>query len=140
MIYVGLKDVKNNTNANITKRGQLIVSPISFNAPYFRSFEVANTAYNFIKPISGKRFIIDGLIFSSDKNVSSTNGAVISIYEGNSETDLTGSKNIFTLDIGRLDKGSISGLNVITSAGIWLNGKTDDATTNVTVLGYYVEE
>ncbi len=125
--------------AGVTSRGQLVVAPLSFNEPYYQSLSVPATAYNFIAPISGKRFVIDGVIFSSDKGVSSTNGAVIKIFEADAFNSSVSTKDIFTLDIGRLDKGSIPSLNVITSEGIWINATTDDATTNVTILGYYVK-
>ena len=124
--------------AEVSKRGQLIVAPIDFNEALYESMNVPNVAFNFVLPIASKQFVIDGAIFSSDKNVSSTNGAVIEIYEASSPTSITPSKTILTIDLGRLDRGNVTGLNIITSAGVWINGKTDDATTNVTILGYYV--
>ncbi len=124
----------------VTQRGQLTVAPIGFNETHFNSMTVVTIAYNFIEPIACKQFVLDGIIFSSDKNVSSTNGAVITIYEADAIDSNTASKELFQLDIGRLDKGSITGLNLITNPGVWINGSTDDTTTNVTLIGYYVDE
>jgi hypothetical protein len=125
--------------AGVTSRGQLVVSPLEYNEPYFQSMVTINTAFNFIGPVTGKRFVIDGLFISSDKNVSATNGAVINIYEADAPDSIVSTKDIFTLDIGKLETSSLTALNVITSEGIWVNAKTDDATTNVTLLGYYVK-
>jgi len=123
----------------VTSRGQLITAPLKFNETYFVSMTSPVIAYNFVEPNTRMQFVIDGIIFSSDKNVSSTNGAEIVIYTANSATSNTPIENLFTLDIGRLDKGSVTGLNVITDEGVWINGSTDDATTNLTIIGYYVE-
>jgi hypothetical protein len=124
----------------VTKRGQLITAPLKFNTGYFQSMTSAATAFNFVIPQAGQQFVIDGIIFSSDKNVSSTNGAVIDIYESNIGPDSTTiDKSLLRIDIGRLDKGNVSSLNMITSPSVWINGFTDDATTNVTLIGYYVE-
>lgn len=142
-LRIEIEDSKYGTrnSAGVTHLGQVITAPVAYNEPFYQSLNVAGQAFNFVTPETGKQFVVDGLIFSSNKNVSSTNGAVISIYEANGPNVITASasKLIFTLDIGRLDKGSISSLNVITSQGVWLNGSTDDATCNVTILGYYVD-
>lgn len=132
--YIG-----NGVGAGVTDRGQLITAPIKYNEAIFRSFTVINTAYNFVKPKAGMRFVIDAIIFSGDRNVTQATGAVIEIYEAQSPTSTTVSNDLFTLDIGRLTGRSITGLNVITSEGVWINGKTDDANTNVTILGYFVK-
>lgn len=126
--------------AAVTCRGQLVTAPLGFNKTFYQSLATPSDVYNFISPVAGKQFIIDGIIFSSNKNVSSTNGAVISIYEAASPTSNVPLKTLFTLDIGRLEKGSVTALNVLTSDGVWINGSADDATTNVTILGYYVDK
>lgn len=130
----GTRDV-----CGVTSRGQLITAPLEFNSPLYQSLNVANQAFNFVKPCAGKQFVIDGLIFSSDKNISTTNGAVIQIYEADGLDQLASSQELFRLDVGKLDKGSLTGLNVITNAGVWINAKTDTATCNVTILGYFVD-
>lgn len=141
-LKIEIEDGKFGTSSTVgvTKRGQLITAPLKFNKGYFQSMVSASTAYNFIIPQAGQQFVIDGIIFSSDKNVSSTNGAVIDIYESSIGPDSTTIEtSLLRIDIGRLDKGNVSSLNMITSPSVWINGFTDDATTNVTLLGYYVE-
>ena len=140
-VKVEIKDSKFGTGnrAAVTSRGQVVTGPISFNEPHFRSLAVINTAYNFVTPVAGRQFVIDGVIVASDKNVSSTNGAQIVIYEADSSTSTTASRDLLTLDIARLDRSGYSGLNLLTRPGIWLNAKTDDNTCNVTILGYYVD-
>ena len=124
--------------AAVTRRGQLVTAPISFNKSYFQTMTATSTAYNFIKPVSDHQFVIDGLVYSSDKNVSSTNGAVISLFEADPPTSTTPLVEIIRVDLGRLERDSLTGLNMITDPAVWINGVTDDATTNVTLLGYYV--
>ena len=123
----------------VTARGQLITAPLKFNQGYFKSLTATSTAFNFVVPIANHQFVIDGILFSSDKNVSSTNGAQIKIYEAGAPDTITIGKELLTIDIGRLDKGNVSSLNMITSEAVWINAYTDDATCNVTLLGYYVE-
>ncbi len=82
--------------------------------------------------------MIDGLIYSAERSVNSSTGATITIYESESPTSSTSSKDLFRLDIARLERDSVTGLNVITNQGVWINGQTDDPTTNVTLLGYYI--
>lgn len=98
-----------------------------------------NQGYTFVEPKAGKQFIIDGIIVSSDKNVSSTNGAVVQIYESAAAGSATVQTSLLRLDVGRLDREALTQLNLCTSPGVWINGQTDDATTNVTILGYYVD-
>lgn len=140
-LRVEIEDSKFGTrnSAGVTQRGQLIVSPLKFNTAFFQSMTATDTAYNFVIPKAGQQFVIDGLIFSSAKDVNSTNGAEIKIFETDAVDSISSSKDLLTLDIGRLDRGSISSLNLITNPGVWVNATTDDATTHVTIIGYYVE-
>lgn len=123
----------------VTGRGQLVVGPIAYNTTESKSLTVVNTAYNFVEPIGGQRFVLDGIIFSTDKNVSQTDGAIITIYEATSATSATVAKSLFTLNLSRLTEDAITGLNVITTAGVWINAKTDDNNCSVTIIGYFVE-
>jgi hypothetical protein len=140
-LRIEIEDAKFGTRnaAGVTSRGQLITAPLKFNETFFQSLDVASTPFNIITPRTNQQFVIDGYIVSSNKDVSSTNGAVISIYEASAPDTLTVNRQLFLLDLGRLDRASESGLNVITSQGSWINCQTDDTTTNVTLLGYYVD-
>lgn len=133
-----ITDPKTKKKVCVTKNNQLVVAPISYNESYFNSMNVANTAFNFVSPKTGKIFILESVIFSSNKNVSATNGAQIEIYESGSPSSTIISKELFTLDIAKLESKDIARLNYKTTEGAWINAKTDSATTNVTILGYYI--
>jgi len=126
-------------DAMVTKRGQLVTAPLKYNTTYFSAMTATGTAYNFLTPKTGQQFVITGFIVSSDKNVNSTNGAVVPIYEAASETATAASKTILTLDLGKIDREGMMGLNILTSKGVWINATTDDATVNLTILGYYID-
>jgi hypothetical protein len=125
--------------AKVSKRGQLITGPLEYSETYFNSMTSAGVAYNFIGPKSGKRFVVNGFIMSSDKDVNATNGAVVPVFEASSPTDTVGTKTLLELDVGKLGSRQLTGLNLLTNSGVWLNSKTDDATVNLTIIGYYVD-
>lgn len=139
--HVKIKDgLKGNGKfAGVTQNGQLVTSPIEYNQSVFTSLTVANQVYNFIKPRTNKRFVIDGLIFSADKNTSQSDGTILRIYESNSATNSIATKLLFSLDLGRLQRGNVPSLNVITSEGIWINATTTSPASNLTLLGYYID-
>ena len=125
-------------SAKVSKHGQIITAPLEYNETYYNSMSSISTAYNFIAPKNGKQFVIDGYIIESDKNVSATTGAEIPVIEAASPGSLTPTKTIFTLELGKLAGRNATRLNILTSAGIWINASTDDATVNLTLLGYYI--
>ena len=124
--------------AKVTSRGQLVVGPIAFNVAHFNSLALVATPYNYVGPVAGRQFVIDGIIASSDKNVSATNGADVNIYEANA-VDGTSVTSLLTLTIGKLDRAVITQLNLSTNTGVWINAETDDATVNLTIIGYYID-
>ena len=139
-LSVEIEDGKGGTKnkVKVTSLGQLVVAPLEFSEPLFNAIALTATAYNFVEPVAGKRFVITGYIAATDKNVSSTNGAEIAIIESSAIDSTVASKVLLTLDLGKLDSQVITGLNMITSPGVWINASTDDATVNLTILGYYI--
>lgn len=127
------------TSTAVSKNGQLITSPISYNNSYYKQLAVDNQVYNMIAPSAGKRFVIDGIIFSGSKEVSQSDGASIKLYEASSESSAISIGDIFTLDVARLDGRSFTGINLITTQGVWINAFTNDNNVNLTLLGYYIE-
>jgi hypothetical protein len=125
-------------SASVTSRGQVVTAPIEYNDTYYNSMSATATAYNFVTPKTNKRFVITGYIVASNKDVSSTTGAEIPIIEASSPSSTTPTKTHLTLELGKLDGRQLTGLNIITTAGVWINASTDDASVNLTLLGYYV--
>lgn len=137
MLEVGLRN-GNGYAAKITSRGQLVTSPLDYSESYAVTAAVINTGYNFITPKTGMRFVITAILLTTDKNVGAT-GASITVYEGSSATTATVDREILTVEMLKQTSRDITGLNLITTEGKWLNVKTDDNNLYATVLGYYIE-
>lgn len=134
---VNIRDSQNGINAKVTKRGQLVVSPLEFSTPVSKSVNATGTAFNFFIPESGTRFIITDVILSSDNTIGS-NGAVVEIYEADAIDSATVNNSIVTLILPSRSNIPLLNLNWIVTEGKWLNVKTDDATIECTIAGYYV--
>jgi len=125
-------------SAAVTARGQIVVAPIEFSSPSFNSMTVNNQAYNFVEPQAGKQFVITDIIISADKSVG-TAGSEVQIYEATAVNTATVDVSLFQVTVSKGVTQSITGLNVITNSGKWINAKMDDNNVNLTLLGYRVE-
>jgi hypothetical protein len=128
-----------NFPAKVTFRNQLVTAPLEFNDTYYAMLDTITIPFNLITPRTGKQFVIDGLIISGDRNINNTTGAIVSIFEADAADSAVSTKQIFSLDVGRLDRGNATGLNIITTEGVWINATTDDTNISVTLIGYYIE-
>ena len=124
--------------AGVTSRGQLVTAPLEYNDPYFKQLTSINAAFNFISPKAGMQFVLDGYLMSAAKDVSNTDGATIVIYEADSPTSTIVQKQILQVNLLKLAGRDIVGLNLLSNPGRWINAKTDDATVDITLLGYFV--
>jgi len=122
----------------VTPRGQIVVAPIDFSTSSFNAMTVNNQAYNFAKPVTGKQYVITDIIVSADKSVG-TSGAEVQIYEAQAVGTATIDNSLFQFTITKNTTEAITGLNVITNAGVWINAKMDDNNVNLTLLGYLVD-
>lgn len=139
MIDVQIIDSTGNSiGAKVSKRGQLITAPLDFTTMYPQELDVINTAYNYVGPISGKRFVITVITLMANKNVGA-NDAIVEIYEADSLTSITVMKSIFKIELVKYGHIEMTGLNLITNEGVWINGKTDDDDIFTNIGGYYVE-
>lgn len=129
----------NNWGASVSKYGELKVAPYNYSTSYFQNFATADTAYNFIPPIQNQFFVITAIILQANKNVNATTGQVVDIYEAESATATTIDKNLFEIEMIKNDRVVVTGLNIRTTEGKFLNGKTADDDVLATVAGYYVK-
>lgn len=137
-IFTELKDGRGTSNlAKITNRGQLVVSSLDFSESYTVTAALTGTAYNFVPPISGKRFIVTDILLYADKNVGA-NDASVQIYEADSLNETTIDKTILDIEMVKKTSRDMTGLNLIISESRWLNIKTNDNIIYATVMGYYV--
>lgn len=125
------------TEAIVTSRGQLVTSPLEYSTAYTKEVNATATAFNFIGPVTGKRFVITDILLYADKNVG-VNDASVQLYEATSSASTTISKTILDIEMVKQTNRDITGLNLILTEGRYLNIKTDDATIFATVMGYYV--
>lgn len=140
MIDANIIDGKGrNYKVKVNSRGQLIVGPLDFSSAYSVSAAVINTAYNFVGPKVGKRFVITDILLNANNGVGSAVGATVVIYEATSLTSTTVSKTILSIELVKQTNRDITGLNLISSEGVWINIKTDDNTINATLMGYYID-
>jgi len=126
-------------NVRVTHTGELVTIRGEYDTATAAVMTVINTAYNLVLPRDNESFIITGIILNADKNVSATNGADIQIYETTTSTSTVQSKLLFTLNLLKNDSEVITGILIKTTEGRYLNVETDDATVNITLLGYYLK-
>ena len=124
--------------AKITHTGELVTVRGNYDQTFQDSLALTNTAYNLVVPKTARQFIITGIVINADKNVSVTDGAVVEVYEATDATTTTATKTILTLNIGKNSTIPLTGILIQTTKGTFLNAKTDDATVNITLLGYYL--
>jgi hypothetical protein len=122
----------------VSSRGQLITAPLDFSDTYTQEVNATATAFNFIGPVTGKQFVITDILLYANKDVG-VNDASVQIYEATSASSTTESKTILDIEMVKQTSRDITGLNLLTSEGVWLNIKTDDATIFATLMGYYVD-
>ena len=125
--------------ARVTHTGELVTVRGNYDSTFNAAMTSINTAYNLVTPKSGFQFIVTGIVLNADKNVSATDGAIAELYEATTDTTTTASKTLLTLNIGRNTTVPLTGILIQTTKGVYVNAKTDDATVNITLLGYYLE-
>ena len=130
---------KNNWGASVSRYGELKVAPYDYSTSYFQTFATAATAYNFVPPIQNQFFVITAIILQADKNVNATTGQVVDIYEAESATATTIDKSLIQIEMIKNDRVILTGLNIRTTEGKFLNGKTADDNVLATIAGYYVK-
>ena len=139
MIQVKLNDGTGaGHSAKVTHTGELVTVRGNYDQTFQDSMTSINTAYSLVVPKAAKQFIITGIVINADKNVSATDGAVVEVYEATDATTTTATKTILTLNIGKNSTIPLTGILIQTTRGTFLNAKTDDATVNITLLGYYI--
>ncbi len=121
----------------VTDRGQLVTAPLEFSEPVFHSLTANDVSVNWFKPLAGKRLVITEVIVQVDRNA--TTQALIDIYETNEEGSETIVKSLFQFDIPKQESIVLTGLNIITTEGAFINSKADDSNVLITIGGYFIE-
>ena len=135
-----IKDGKGGgTTAAVTSRSQLVTAPLEFSTMFNATAGVVNTAANIVTPLSGKQFVITDIVLYANKSVGAGDATVI-LYEANTISTLTADAVIFQQEMVKQTSLVLTGLNIIVTAGKWVNIKTDDDDVFVNMAGYYVDE
>ena len=135
MIKVNLTGDRGNL-AKISDQGELIIRGAEYST--FKKQQITDSnAVNFFKPLSGKKFIVSGIILNTDRNVG-VNGSAIEVYEASTASETTIDTSIISIDLVKNQTVSLTPLLIETEEGKFINGKADDFNVNVSVLGYFV--
>ena len=124
--------------ADVTPAGELVVAPHSYDLTEFNGMASTGTAYTFYTPRVGFKFVLTGFLAVSDKNI--TADAEVIIYEAVSENTTTISKTLVQFAITKNAVVAPTPLRILVNEGVWINAKTDDATINMTMFGYYIHK
>lgn len=135
-----ITDPSSSHAAIVTARGELVTGAFSYSSPYYKKIAVANTAYEIVKGLSGKQFVITSIILASDKNfASATAGEAVNIYGAHPSDIGTSIDAIFSLELLKNDRLFGTGVNLITAEACSIVGiAPTDAAIDVTIAGYYV--
>ncbi len=124
--------------AGVNEFGGLVTGPLVFDDTKFIELAESNTAYNFFGPKVGLCFIITGVTFRADKQVSSTVDASVVIYEASSPTSTTVDDLLLQWAVVQGDIIQLAPLRVLVTDGVYLNAKTTDDDIHMTIIGHYV--
>lgn len=123
----------------VTSRNELVINRYDYSTAYAVTANAVNTAFNFIEPKAGWRFVITDILLYANKGVGA-NDASVQVYEASGSDSTTVDKAILDVEMLKQTSRDLTGLNLIVSAGKWVNIKTDDDTIFATLMGYYVPE
>ncbi len=140
MIDVNILDGSGNgRKAKVTPIGQLVTAPASYDETVFKELAVDDTAYNFYDAKAGEQFVVTGVLFRADKQVSSTVDATVVIYEATTDSTTTVSKVLIQFAVVQGDIINATPLNILVAEGRYVNAKTTDDDIHMTIMGYYVD-
>lgn len=129
---------RNNRVVEVSPNGEVAVASLEYSTGKFNNMNVNDAAFNFHEPTAGKRFVVTGMIITTNRDVG-VNGAVIEFYETSAVDSTVVDKTVSRFDMVKNQNIPISGINIILAEGSFLNGKTDDASALVTITGYEVD-
>ncbi len=120
--------------AEVSNHGELFTR-LQFSSAEKISLTSDNVVVNIVKPRSGEKMIITGLIVNADRAV--VGEAEVKVYESDTLTGAS-AKDILTFDVPKSSTVVTSPLLIETKAGRYINAVADDSNVNVTLLCYFV--
>ena len=122
--------------AKISQIGGLVTAPYDYDTVVAKTSAVDDTAVNFYPPLPNKQFVVTSVLLTADSNV--VGSSVIDVYEATSLSDTVIEKSILHIDLLKNEHRDIIGLNLLITAGKYLNLKADDSDVSATIMGYYI--
>lgn len=139
-MVVGFTIEQNGKDAKVTPSGELVVAPLHYDDTKFNELAEPNVGYNFFGPLPQKQFVVTGVWFRADKDVSNIADATVVIYEAANTDTTTVDKILRQFAVVREDIIDTSPLRILVNAGKFVNAKTDDDDIHMNITGYYIEE
>jgi len=140
MTDVTIYDDKNHAAALVSVNGELVVGPLSYSTAYYKLVDVATTPFEVVPASSGKKFIIDSMLFTTSKTFgSATTAETLTIYEASPADLSTNLKTVAEIDFLKNDRLVATGLKLATSTAISLVTTATDTNVSVTIAGYYID-
>lgn len=121
----------------VSERGEVITRPFAYSDPQFQNLNVVDTAFNFVKPTTAKRFVVVGALISGNRDIG-VNGSITVIYGAEAEDSTTVTQTIAELEVPKSEVFPFVIPNVIVTEGLFINGKCDDNSVRVALYLYEV--
>ena len=136
-LKVSLYDAESGATPIVTEYGQLVVGNVSYNDIVRETITAGNinTVINLIEPQDGRVIIIDTIIASANRAVSSTDGAQVDLFPA-TEKDGAATTGVISVTINKNDTVVFSKLNLKIDNGLFYNVTADDSEVSVSVLFY----
>ncbi len=139
-VAVRIEGGNNEAKVKVTPSGELVVGPLSYDETVFNELDTVDVGVNFYEPLPGKQFVMTGVLFRADKQVSSTVDATVVVYEAGDTATATVDKVLIQFAVVQGDIINATSLNLLVGVGKFVNAKTDDDDIHMTIMGYYIDK
>lgn len=121
----------------VSGSGALHVSATAVETGKFQAM-TTTSPFVFFRPREHRSFCITGIEVKATRSVDNTTAARIVVYEASSATSTTEDRVLYETALVRGEDGLMPpGVRLLVNEGKWVNGKTDDATVNINLFGFY---
>jgi len=132
-------DSRKNIGLRLSELGEISTVDYEYSEPFAVSLDATDTPYEVVKGKTGFKFVTKGFWVIAEKTVSPSTAATVNIYEAH-PADLTSNLKDIAPNISLVQNQifpSPAPLHMKTVGGSSIVATTDDATVNLTIVGYY---
>lgn len=123
--------------SKVTSRGQLVTAPYAYSVASSVKFDAVDVPYTLIEPIAGCRVVITDILLYANKGVGAAD-ATVEIYEADDDASAVIATSVLETEMLKNTSRDLVGLNLITAAGKWIVGRTDDDDVFCTIMYYHI--